>query len=508
MNTLVLAHILQGGQDRLPLAATVDIGPSSAGLISLVREALPPERRAEVGWFPLRMTPDCAINPCDTQLGCRAPLPAERAFLENLLGLILTPAGADGVPDGMRELIGPTIGQAYAMRSDETAGAEPNAYAAGRDGEVDAALARLGSRLPECPLWWEIVDLLFEAEAYETAVRAQRYAVPVLGDFLAAVREPPVQGLIGEARYRNGGETVTQAFIRILTALSGSWPILFAPTAFETGAARIAAIDVAEVAPQGSPEAGRQTATFYLLARHALTRHWWIGEESLSEVPERYRQWHAERLRRIRETPKRLAYDEFHRLGGAPAARGLLERDVREARKLGVRVALASQRLEDFGGALAELANRYWVLGAGGKAQEIETLARLFALSDTLGGLQQLGDRALIEAPRPCDTERRGRIDTQHVTRGRDPDLPEGRIDHLPGLVFLDCDQPVRAIGTGLAVQADPATGAVLAFRFAPFAVAGPTVEVPSTEGPDAFFAAVSSTWRKVNSWKNLSPTG
>ncbi len=109
MNSLTLAHLLQAGQSKLPLSATIDIGPSSAGLISLVREALPPERHSEAGWFPLRMSAERAINPCDTQLGCRAPLPAERAFLENLLGLILTPAGAGGVPDGMRELIGPTV---------------------------------------------------------------------------------------------------------------------------------------------------------------------------------------------------------------------------------------------------------------------------------------------------------------------------------------------------------------------------------------------------------------
>ena len=69
MNSLTLAHVLQGGQARLPLAATIDIGPSSSGLISLVREALPPERRAEAGWFPLRMSATHAINPCDTQLG-------------------------------------------------------------------------------------------------------------------------------------------------------------------------------------------------------------------------------------------------------------------------------------------------------------------------------------------------------------------------------------------------------------------------------------------------------
>ena len=47
--------------------------------------------------------------------------------------------------------------------------------------------------------------------------------------------------------------------------------------------------------------------------------------------------------------------------------------------------ALASQRLEDFGGALTEFANRYWILGAGGKAREIiEALSVIFALSETL----------------------------------------------------------------------------------------------------------------------------
>ena len=131
MNALGLAFSLQGGQARLPLAAVIDIGPSSSGLVSLIREALPPDRRHEAGWFPLRMTPEHAINPCDTQLGCRAPLPAERAFLTNLLGLMVTPAGSAGVPDGMRELLGPALSGAYAMRSDEVAGGEPHDYTRG-----------------------------------------------------------------------------------------------------------------------------------------------------------------------------------------------------------------------------------------------------------------------------------------------------------------------------------------------------------------------------------------
>ena len=176
-------------------------------------------------------------------------------------------------------------------------------------------------------MWWDAVDALFAAGAFEAAERAQRHAVPVMADLLSAVRQPAVQGLIGEARHGAGGETVTEAFNRILTSLTGDWPVMCAPTAFDAGQARGAAVDLREVAPQGSPEADRQTAAMYLLARHALTRGWWLDEDDLGGIPERYRAWHADRLRDFRETPKRLAYDEFHRTGAVPAARAQVERD-------------------------------------------------------------------------------------------------------------------------------------------------------------------------------------
>lgn len=382
MNCLTLAHLVQG--TSLPYAATIDIGPSSAGLISLIREALPVPRRAEAGWFRLRMTPDHAINPCDTPLGCRAPLPAGRVFLENLLGLIFTPAGAEGVPDGVREALGPVLDAAYAMRSDGSAESEPHRYAAGRDAGVDEALETRGCRLPEGALWWEAVDALFEAGDPAAAARAQRYAVPVLTDLLSAVREPSVQGLIRDARYGPGAETVTQAFARVLTGLASSWSSLFRPTSFDTGAARVVAVDLSEVAPTGSAEADRQTAVFYMVARQFLTRDWWSAPEDIDRVPAAYRSWHARRAREMREAPKRLAYDEFHRTAQAPAVRAQVERDVREARKLGVRLVLASQRIEDFGESLVELANRYWILGAGGEAGEMERLSATFGLSETV----------------------------------------------------------------------------------------------------------------------------
>ena len=384
LNALNLAWCLQSGHADLPLVAVIDIGPSSTGLISLLREALPHERRTEAAAWRLTMTPECAINPFDTQLGCRRPLPAERQYLMNLLALILTPAAAPGVPDGAREAIGPMIDAAYAMRSDATAGGEPALYTPRRDARVDQALEISAVSIPHQATWWEVVDILFTAGHAEAASRAQRYAVPVLSDIAAAIREPSVQALISGAAWGPGGEKVTDAVIRILAATADTWPIFFHPTVFETAGARVAAIDLAEVAPTGSPEAARQTAAVYMLARHALTRHWWIDPAEVDAIPATYRAWHRQRLTTVREVPKRLAYDEFHRAGQARAVLDQVERDIREARKLRVTLALSSQRLEDFTAPLVELATRIWVLGAGGKKSEIEALTRLFDLSKTL----------------------------------------------------------------------------------------------------------------------------
>src|SRR4029079_11762700 len=77
-NAVNLALCLSGGIMRLPRIAIIDIGPSSSGLISLLKEALPADQRHWVAYHRLRMLPDYSINPFDNQLGCRFPSPQER----------------------------------------------------------------------------------------------------------------------------------------------------------------------------------------------------------------------------------------------------------------------------------------------------------------------------------------------------------------------------------------------------------------------------------------------
>ncbi|MDD9982722.1 MAG: type IV secretion protein IcmB [Gammaproteobacteria bacterium] len=388
MNALSLAFVLGEGVAGLPYQVTVDIGPSSQGLISLLREALPAHRRHEVGWYRLTLTERDAINPFDTQLGCRYPLPSERAFLMNLLGLVLTRPGEQGLPDGVSEAIGMAIDAAYRLRAGEAAGSEAHEYLRGQVPDVDAAIERASVHLGDRATWWDVVDALFDAGDEQHAMLAQRFAVPVLLDLVTTVREAPIQDLIGEARYGAGGtETVTAATVRILTGTANRWPNLVSRTRFDVGGVRVAAVDLAEVAAQGSAEADRQTAVMYLLARHALIRHWSMSEDMLDHVPARYRAWHAERVRASAETPKRLCYDEFHRAGQAGAVVAQVERDAREARKQRLEIVVASQMLEDFGQRLTALATRFWVLGSGRRESEIEEVGRVFGLGGSVRGV-------------------------------------------------------------------------------------------------------------------------
>jgi intracellular multiplication protein IcmB len=121
----------------------------------------------------------------------------------------------------------------------------------------------------------------------------------------------------------------------------------------------------------------------YMLARHALVTPWWINEEALAQMRPQYRAYHEKRLREFSETPKRLCYDEFHRTSKTKAVRAQIVRDVREGRKRGIQIILASQMLDDFDSDMVDLATGVWVLGTAVSEGAVEATQKTFGLSDT-----------------------------------------------------------------------------------------------------------------------------
>lgn len=383
MNTLNLGTCLTAGVANLPFISVIDIGPSSAGLISLIKDALPPSRRHEAVAYRLQMTQDYAINPFDTKLGMRVPQIAERSFLVEILTILCTPAGQSDPYDGIPQLAGMVVDEMYRWRNDKVSNAEPRPYLPRIDLDIDAALQQYNVKLPPESYWWDVVDALYDLDLTHLAGLAQRNCAPVLGDAVAAARRPQIRNLLEETTIGASSEGVIHAFERMITSAVREFPILSSVTKFSLMENRICALDLADVCPQGDDTADRQTAIMYMLARHALVTKWWINEEALEQMDPKYHPYHRSVLEDIAETPKRLCFDEFHRTSGSKSVRSQIVRDVREGRKRGIQIILASQMLHDFDDDMVDLATGVWILGTAISDGAVNAAQERFGLTDT-----------------------------------------------------------------------------------------------------------------------------
>ena len=383
LNSMNMACCLSPGIQKLPYVAVIDIGPSSAGMMSLIKEALPEDRQHEAAYYRFQMNQEFAVNPFDTQLGCRYPLIDERSYLVELLALLCTPPGAERAYDGIQQLAGMVVDEMFRWRDDSAANAEPRPYLPRLDAEIDELLQKHKVHLPNDPYWWDVVDRLFDLDEPTAAIRAQRYASPVLADAITASRRPQIRSLLEQTEVESTSENIINAFERMISSSIREFPILAGVTKFDASDARICALDLMDVSPQGDDTANRQTAIMYMLARHALVRSWWVGPEMISVVPDKYKFYHEARIQDIMETPKRLCYDEFHRTNGSISVRAQIIRDVREGRKRGVQIALSSQLLDDFDDDMIDLATGVWVLGTAISDQAVDNIVDRFGLSET-----------------------------------------------------------------------------------------------------------------------------
>lgn len=377
-NSMNLALALSGGITRLPRIAIVDIGPSSSGLVSLLKEALPLESRHLVAYHRLRMTPDYSINPFDTQLGCRFPTAQERGFLVNFITLLATPLGAERPYDGISDMAGLVVDEIYKYLADD---GKPHLYTNGLEPMVDDILSEIGFVLDDRTTWWEVTDALFLAGFHHEAMMAQRFSMPLLADAAAIVRTQVVEDLYGQVKAPTG-EPLIQAFSRMISSAVREYPILSGVTKFDIGDARIVSLDLDEVAKSGGDAAERQTAVMYMLARYVLARHYYLTEDVLSDFPEAYREYHRARISEIREDAKRIVYDEFHRTSKARAVRDQVILDMREGRKWNVQIALISQSLDDFDTVMVEFATSIFIMDAGPETA-IKRSTEIFGLSET-----------------------------------------------------------------------------------------------------------------------------
>ena len=257
----------------------------------------------------------------------------------------------------------------------------PHTYAEGIDELIDGLLEEIGFVCDQKTSWWEVTDALFSAGFINEAMKAQRFAVPLLADIVSICRASSVEDLYGRITVATG-EPLIHAYSRMISSAVREYPIISQVTQFFIGGAKVVALDLDEVAKSGGDAANRQTAVMYMLARYILAKDYYLTEDVLSSMPSVYREYHSARILEIREDPKRIVYDEFHRTAHSTAVRDQVIVDMREGRKWKVQVALLSQSLDDFDSVMVEFATSIFIMEAGPEASVRKT-ASVFGLSET-----------------------------------------------------------------------------------------------------------------------------
>lgn len=363
--TLILAS---RAQQQLPFYAGIDKGFSSAGAISMLRAALPPERQDEVLNIILRNEPEYCRNLFDIQLGLTMPLSYEAEFMENALNaLCIDPA--TGTPPNGRDtpvIIRRLINEAFKAARDD-----PRRYEPGLVPEVDDAIeaADIWEKHPEyrdhCT-WYEVRDLLQDAGNTEAAQRAQYQAVPELADMAPLLGSADFKSNFGNIQRDGSGEALIEYLARCLRDACGQYRMFAGRTRFMISPkARVITVDLQYVAGGKSKAGHLQTGIMYLFAGHIAGGDFVLPQyqdELFPALHPRWRSLHAARVEQLDQEVKTKQYDEVHNAKEAPFIFPMLETADREQRKFGVRTVLSSQYFRDMPEALRQSANSVYMV--------------------------------------------------------------------------------------------------------------------------------------------------
>lgn len=379
LSSLNLGLCLSAGLSNLPRISIIDIGPSSKGFISLLREGLPEEKKHEALYYRLTLEDKDSINPFDTQLGSRFPSRIHRSFLINFISLLLVDNIEDRPFEGMTSMLSMIVDETFTRYSDNE---QPKVFVTGSEPEVDKRLRQFkhGLDLDHCT-WWDVTDALYEDGDRHMALKAQRHAMPTIADTISIAHTHSIKDLFSEVKTPTGEDYIA-SYGRVISAVIRNFPTLTAITRLNIEDSRIVALDLDEVAKAGSAAADKQTAVMYMLSRHLLAQHFFLHIDEVNKFPPLYQPYHRERVKEIMEEPKRMVFDEFHRTSKSPVVRDQVLQDMREGRKWKIHVGLASQSLKDFDPLMIEFATSIFILDSGSQVS-IEETCKTFGLSDT-----------------------------------------------------------------------------------------------------------------------------
>ena len=332
----------------LPFIGAMDVGESSLGFIELLQSSLRPSERHLVQYIRLKNEVEAReyrVNPFDLGLGRRAPLKREQTFAQNVLMAMI----GDDNPL-MAALVENVISNIYQNASDMSVTASCKVWQPAKDPAIDERAQALGIPLHEDLTWWSLTDQLALKKDFAMAERAQRFAMPTMNDVIRYLSNDQLRSRFGE-------ELCNLAAAQVESAIN-QFPIFANETQLDVGDARIVSIelkDVIQMTPNTDQDR-RSNVLFFLMAREIFVKRVAgstdeIGNMRLppnDEVRRIYLDYWQQRYTNIQQTRKRFCFDEFHVTGSSPLMASQIDQDIRQGRKWGFEIYLASQKIQDF----------------------------------------------------------------------------------------------------------------------------------------------------------------
>ena len=370
LNMLNLNYLLDPHtRAELPFLRLIDFGPSSEGVINILKSGLPKDRQHEVVYAPIHNTESCAMNPLDTPPGLRHPLSVQVDYLVIFLETVCRSLWGNNSLTGM---IARAIDDVYNLFADGKSNCNPKIYFPGVDVELDQLIETHDLSTDQHTTYWELVDQFYDREDYSAMSRAQLYAVPVLSDLSSVINAPSFRQEYSDDVQ---GVPLYKLFDRAVKDALQKFKVLRGPSQINIGTARVVSLDLDAVVAKGVGDSDAKsvakwsTAVFYLLAYRKLTEFFFVDENLLKELhgrkgaDARYHDYNLALFRLYKEIPKSYCSDEIHRLKGIPTGEAAKEQMTREGRKYIVHVLLASQLCDDYSAAIVELATNIIILG-------------------------------------------------------------------------------------------------------------------------------------------------
>lgn len=388
MNYSNLSLILNPEFTELPYISILDIGPSSRGLIELIRDALPKEKRHYAIYERLKNTRDYTINVFDTKLGLRKPLSTQKEFLVDFLTYLSLPDNQQLPVDGAPGISSYLIDLVYEQCSDRKSAKK---YQPSVLPKIDAILEKLEFELDQVSTkWWDVVDYLYKEGYTHEATLAQRHAVPTLNDISLLAQDSRVISVYGDNVVLDTQEKLPKYYWRKMAEAMTLYPIIDGVTQFDLGEARIISLDLDEVAKGKGEAAKRKVGLMYMTAYYILTNHFFTGKSHLQEMSGEvgiynvdYRPYHRKVIKGLDSLPKRFCIDEKQNVKGITAIEDQMDKSIVEGRKWKVEVMQASQLPNDFSAKSVDLATNTFILGGGG-ASNCAKITETFKLSPTM----------------------------------------------------------------------------------------------------------------------------